>query len=48
MKVRCMVCGRLFTFPKPVPAQLPHHARWDAPSQGCPGLSWKLLQILAD
>jgi hypothetical protein len=48
MKVRCMVCGRLFSFPKPVPAQLPHHPRWDAPSQSCPGFSWKLLQILAD
>jgi hypothetical protein len=43
-----MVCGRVFTFPKPVPAQLPRHSRWDSPSTGCTGMSWKLLQVLPD
>jgi hypothetical protein len=43
-----MVCGRVFTFPKPAPAQLPHHMRWGAPGQSCSGINWKLLQVLQD
>jgi hypothetical protein len=43
-----MLCGRSFSFPKPVPAQLPPHKRWDAPRTVCPGLNWKLVAILPD